>query len=675
MSVYFRILIHLSLLLPAFILSVPLVQAETTTVQILITTDTHGRFMPHDYSRNEPNDAGSLAQAATLIYLLRAQYLHNTIVVDDGDFAQGNFQDLFVNEANPMAVAMNEIGYDVITLGNHEFNYGIPALNNLVKQFNQPDRVLCGNVFAPEGQRLFPLSTVVTTSQGVTVGFIGTVSPNITRWDAAHLTGYQVTSPVEETREAARALRPNVDLLIALTHMDLYPEYGTPGSGALELAAACPELDAIIGGHGHKDLPSTYYFEGTNYTGDAATEEIRREGLLFIESRKWADAVGRILFTLTRDNGSTWRLADRAHDITSTNMLIKTEERTIQPDDDLLELLQPFHQRAVERAERIIGTLEGGPLVPPNEINGLYPARIQPTALISLINAVQIHAGNRLLPNRPVEASFTAAFVDQANLQPGPIRYADVALIYPYDNALYLLELNGAQLRRFLEWNAAYFNTWQPGDLTLSFNPERWGYSFNMPAGIHYAIDVAQPLGTRIQELTRADGSPIADDDTLVVAVNNHLANTLLLMPGPIFSKGEKLPLLLMRSDENEAMNALTIRELIVDYIENVCGGSLEAKTDNTWHITGADWDPAQRAIAIEQINAGKISTRAPDAPVPFTQPITTTQLKVAGLLSEPTPNPTPTPTPKPKPTSKPRPKPKPTPEPVTPIESAEQTP
>ncbi|MDD4735753.1 MAG: 5'-nucleotidase C-terminal domain-containing protein, partial [Kiritimatiellae bacterium] len=577
MSVYLRTMIHLSLLLPAFILSVPQVRAETTTVQILITTDTHGRFMPYDYSRNEPNDAGSLAQSASLIYLLRAQYLHNTIVVDDGDFAQGNFQDLFVNEANPMVAAMNEIGYDVVTLGNHEFNYGIPALNSLVKQFQQPDRVLCGNVFAPEGERLFPLSTVVTTSQGVTVGFIGTVSPNITRWDAAHLDGYRVTNPVEETREAAQTLRPRVDLLIALTHMDLYPEYETPGSGALELAEACPELDAIIGGHAHKDLPGDYYFEGTNYTGDAITEQIRREGLLFIESRKWADAIGRILFTLTRDKAGSWHIADRARDIQSTNLLIKTEERTIQPDADLLDILQPFHQRAVERAERVIGSLEGGPLVPPNEINGLYTARIQPTALITLINDVQMHAGKRLLPNRTVDASFSPAFVDQANLQPGPIRFADVALIYPYDNALYLLELTGTQLRRFLEWNAAYFNIWQPGDLTLSFNPERWGYSYNMPAGIHYGIDVAQPLGSRIQKLTRADGSPITDNETLVVAVNNHLANTLLLSHGPIFSEGESLPLLLARSDENEAMNALSIRELIVDYIENTCEGNLEA--------------------------------------------------------------------------------------------------
>ncbi|MDD4735754.1 MAG: hypothetical protein PHP44_06580, partial [Kiritimatiellae bacterium] len=75
---------------------------------------------------------------------------------------------------------------------------------------------------------------------------------------------------------------------------------------------------------------------------------------------------------------------------------------------------------------------------------------------------------------------------------------------------------------------------------------------------------------------------------------------------------------------------------------------------------TGADWDPAQRAVAIEQINAGQLSTKAPDAPVPFTQPITVAQLKAAGLLAAPTPIP-PTPTPKPRK----KPTPKPTPEPV----------
>lgn len=613
---------------------------ETATLQILVTTDTHGRFLPCDYSRNQTNDTGSMAQAATLIYLLRAAHLHNTIVVDDGDFAQGNFQDLFVNAANPMMVAMNEIGYDVVTLGNHEFNYGIPALLGLAKQFHDPARVLCGNVYASDGRRLFPLCTVVTTGQGIAVGFIGTVSPNITRWDAAHLQDYRVTGPVDETREAIRELRRRVDILVALTHMDLPNEYDLSGSGALDLAAACPELDVIICGHGHRDIPGDYYFEGTNVTGAAITEGIRRNGILLIESRKWADAVGQVLITMTRQENGSWRLADRALDLQSTNILIKTETRTIAPDPDLVARLAPYHRQALERAERVIGELEGGPLVPPDEINGLYAARLRPTPLIALINDVQRYYGRRLLKDRPVDAALTTAFVDQANIQPGPIRYADVALIYPYDNALYLVEMTGRQLRQFLEWNAAYYNTWQPGDLTLSFNPERWGYSYNMPGGIRYAIELLQPVGARIRQLSREEGTPIQDDDRLVVAVNNHLANTLLLTPGPVFAPGDPLPELLARSDEEETMNAATIRELIVDYIEHVKQGRITAECPENWTLTGTDWDPMQRATAVALINAGQIPVMAPDAAVPFTRPVTVSQLKALGLFADPAPPP-----------------------------------
>ena len=623
--------------------------AETAVVQLLATTDAHGRFMPYDYSRNQPNDAGSLAQAATLIYRLRAEYLHNTIVVDDGDFAQGNFQDLFVNAPNPMAIAMNEIGYDVITLGNHEFNYGLPALQNLVRQFNDPSRVLCGNVYAASGERLFPLTTVITTGQGIAVGFIGTVSPNITRWDAAHLADCRVSSPVDETRAAIRELRPRVDLLVALAHMGLDNEYDAPGSGALDLAAACPELDVIIAGHAHADIPGDYYYAGTNHTGDAITDTVRREGLLIVESRKWGDAVGRILFTLTRDAGGPWRIADRARDVQSTNLLIKTETRTIAADPDLVERLMPFHTQAVARAERVIGELSGGPLVPPDEINLLYAARLRPTPLIALVNAVQTHYGSRLLKDRPVDVSMTTAFVEQANIQPGPIRYADIALIYPYDNSLYLVEMTGRQLRQFMEWNADYYNTWQPGDLTISFNPERWGYTYNMLSGVRYEIDLSQPVGSRIRELRReSDGTPVKDDDRLVVAVNNHLANTLLLTSGPVYAPGDALPVLLARSEENETMNAFTIRELIVEYIEQVRQGKLTADCPDNWSITGTNWDLMQRATAVALINAGQISAKAPEASFPFTQPITVTQLKAVGLFPDPTPIPEATPTPPP---------------------------
>ena len=144
-----------------YISTVLFAAATTTTVQILTTTDTHGMFVPYSYETNKPNFSGSLAQIATEVKVLRAKYPNNTILVDNGDMIQGNSQALFVHDkVNPMILAMNTMGYDLINIGNHEFNYGIPALKHVMSQFKAVDgntaSILCGNVYDKDGNHLLP---------------------------------------------------------------------------------------------------------------------------------------------------------------------------------------------------------------------------------------------------------------------------------------------------------------------------------------------------------------------------------------------------------------------------------------------------------------------------------------------------------------------------------------
>jgi 2',3'-cyclic-nucleotide 2'-phosphodiesterase (5'-nucleotidase family) len=164
-------------------------------IQILATADSHGRFLPYDYAINSVDTQGSLAQIATAVNQLRNENPNNTILVDAGDTIQDNSASLFLNDTlNPMMLAMNEIGYDAITFGNHEFNYGVPVLKNIAKQFS--GAALCGNVYDKDGNRIAAPYTIVEKS-GVKVGIIGMVTPNITRWDSANLQEYKVTNPVD----------------------------------------------------------------------------------------------------------------------------------------------------------------------------------------------------------------------------------------------------------------------------------------------------------------------------------------------------------------------------------------------------------------------------------------------------------------------------------------------
>ena len=159
-------------------------------LQILATSDTHGKFDPWDYAANKADASGSVAQQATAIKENRTK---TTLVVDAGDTIQANSAELFLNDdVHPMIAAQNAIGYDVYVTGNHEYNYGMATLEKVLSQ--QKAKVLTGNVYSPEGKPLADGYTIINKG-GVKIGVIGMVTPNITRWDAKNLEGWTVTNP------------------------------------------------------------------------------------------------------------------------------------------------------------------------------------------------------------------------------------------------------------------------------------------------------------------------------------------------------------------------------------------------------------------------------------------------------------------------------------------------
>ena len=126
-------------------------------LQILATSDTHGKFDPWDYAANKADASGSVAQQATAIKQCRTR---NTLVVDAGDTIQANSAELFLNDdLHPMIAAMNAIGYDIWTTGNHEYNYGMDVLKKVMGQ--QKAKVLTGNVYAPDGTPLADGYTII----------------------------------------------------------------------------------------------------------------------------------------------------------------------------------------------------------------------------------------------------------------------------------------------------------------------------------------------------------------------------------------------------------------------------------------------------------------------------------------------------------------------------------
>ena len=561
---------------------------ETKTLRIIGTSDLHGKFVPWDYALNAESLSGSVAQLSTAL----AQYRNdNTLLFDAGDTIQDNAADIFVgmDDVHPMVQAVNALNYDVWVTGNHEYNYGMDVLKKAIADM-QP-KVLVGNVYDANGDPLADGYTILG-KDGVRVAVIGMVTPNIVRWDATNLEGWTITDPLEETRKIIDSIQGQYDVLVGVFHMALNNEYDTPNSGVTDILNACPEFDVMISSHDHAQIAG-----------------VDINGALVVQNKNMAQTMAVIDLTLEKD-GDGWKVVDK----TSESINIADFE----PDPAIVELLGKYDEQAKENAVQVVGQLVDGPLAPANEIAKIPTAQIQDTALIDLINDVQMYYTG-------AQVSAAALFVMDANLQPGDIRKCDMSLVYKFANTLYKLHMNGAQLKKYMEWSMNYYNTYKPGDLTISFNPEVRDYNYDMFAGVNYEVNIANEPGSRIENLTWPDGTPVKDEDEFDIAVNNYRANSQLLAPGTIF-EADDMPTLL-ESDVRGEIGG--VRELIGDYIVNVKGGAISPECDNNWKITGNDWDPELHQKAVELLASGELTiTASADGRTPNVKAITEDDLK-----------------------------------------------
>lgn len=567
--------------------------AETTgtkEIQILATSDLHGKFVPYDYALNAESTSGSLAQVSTMI---REKRNSNTILVDVGDTIESNSASLFFDEEiHPMIAGFNMLNYDFWVAGNHEFNHGVDTLLKVADKFK--GTFLCGNVYDKGTGKAIGDCYKIVEKDGVKVAVIGMVTPNITRWDSENLKNYKVTNPLDELKTVIEAADKEADVIVAALHMGVEGEYGVKGSGAEEIAEAFPQIDVILAAHGH----------------EVRNEE--KNGVLIIENKNQGQTLTDVDITVKADGKGGYEVTAAKAEISSAN--------GVKADEEMVKALSKYDERAKKDAVTVVGELKGGDLVPETEIPGVTQSQIEETAMINLINQVQMYYAK-------AEVSAAAAFSATANMKEGKIRKCDNALIYKYDNTLYRLEMTGKQLKQYIEWSAKYYNTYKEGDLTVSFNENVRGYNYDMFTGVKYEVNISKEPGNRIENLTRMDGTPVKDTDKLVVAVNNYRATSHLLTWGEVYVKenGDTLPKLL----EKDVMAGETVRGLIGRWITEKNKGIIRPVLDGNWKITGNSWNEGLHDKAAELVKAGKLTIpTSSDGRTPNVKSITVADLK-----------------------------------------------
>ncbi|AGB41602.1 5'-nucleotidase/2',3'-cyclic phosphodiesterase-like hydrolase [Halobacteroides halobius DSM 5150] len=532
------------------ILNVRIQAAPKKTITILQTGDIHGSLYPWAYKTGEKEEDKGLVKVASIVEDIRAKN-PNTLLVDSGDMIQGNtLASIFKDRKDvkhPMMKVMNHMGYDAWVLGNHEFNYGLKTLNRIKSQAEFP--VLSANIRYKKNNELFVKPYTIKEVGGIKVGILGLTTPNIPRWDGSKVASLKFKGMSKVAQEFIPEIKQQgADIIIALAHAGLEGRgHKTGGDKVSKVAKENPELAAIFIGHDH------------------VTVKERINDVLVVAPKDSGEQVSKVDLNLVKKQGD-WTVVSKK----ATHL----ETKKVKVDPEIAEIANYYHQETIDYVNTPIGFATGD-FVPENEIEGIPVAQIQDTALLDLINRVQLKYAD-------ADISSAALFDTKSNIKKGPVSIKDAALIYKYSNTLYGVKVTGKELKEYMEWSARYYNTYQPGDITISFAPEIPGYNYDMFAGVEYKIDISKPAGERIVDLTY-NGKPVRDDQTFKLAVNNYRYNGL-----------KSLGII---DQEPYFKSKTAIRDFIIKYIK--AKETIKPLVDNNWKITGASLEEPAREEAL----------------------------------------------------------------------------
>jgi len=537
-----------------------LADGHEVTITILGTTDLHANIYNYSYEDGKDVEDLGMAKVYSVIQSIREEN-PNTLLVDNGDTVQGTIlsDDLYNSNlelSNPVIDVMNFMGYDAMVLGNHEFNFGLELVDKIVEEAEFP--ILGANVkYSDSGDYLTGMPYVIKEIAGVNVGILGITNPNIPRWDGPKVTSLQFDKPVDSVGDHIdRMKEEGADIIFVTSHIGYEEEYEGSGDGAEIFVAAYPEIAGVLTGHAH------------------VTESQKVGNTLVGAARDAGRQVVRFDFDLVMD-GDQWTIAD--------SRVEAIDVAEYPASEDLREYAADYHQNTLDFLVDVIGQVEEN-FAPEPEIPGIPEAQIRDTGVMDLINNVQLEATG-------ADVAGAALFSQNSNLLAGDVTYADIFGIYKYPNTLIGIEVTGAELKAYMEWSASYYNTYAPGDINLSFNPNIRGYNYDMFQGVDYKVDVTKPAGERIVDLM-FDGEPVMPEDTLKLAINNYryggLKDSGIISGEPYFESDPK-----------------SLRSYIADYIaENT---PIAPEVDNNWEVVGATFDHPLRPYLIEEIKAGNL--------------------------------------------------------------------
>ncbi|PGX23897.1 bifunctional 2',3'-cyclic-nucleotide 2'-phosphodiesterase/3'-nucleotidase [Bacillus cereus] len=559
---------------------------STVNLRILETSDIHVNLMNYDYYQTKTDNKVGLVQTATLVNKAREE-AKNSVLFDDGDALQGTpLGDYVANKikdpknpvdpsyTHPLYRVMNLMKYDVISLGNHEFNYGLDYLNKVIEKTDFP--VINSNVYKDDhddkeenDENYFKpyhiLKKEVVDEAGqkqiVKIGVMGFVPPQIMNWDKANLEGKVKAKDIVATARimVKKMQDEGADIIVALAHSGVdkseYKEANKMENASYHLATQVPGVDAVLMGHSHTEVKDVF------------------NGVPVVMPGVFGSNLGIIDMQLKKVNGK-WEVQKDQSKPQLRPIANSKGTPLVESDQKLVNEIKDEHQATIDYVNTPVGETKA-------PINS-YFSLVQDDPSVQIVtNAQKWYVEQELkkpeyekikdIPVLSAGAPFKAGGRNGAtyytDIPAGTLAIKNVADLYVYPNTLYAVKVNGAQVKEWLEMSAGQFNQIDPTKTEEQplVNIGYPTYNFDILDGLKYEIDVTQPAkydkdgkvvnanANRIVNMTY-EGKPVADNQEFIVATNNYRGSSKTF---PGVSEGE---VIYQSQDET--------RQIIVKYMQ-----------------------------------------------------------------------------------------------------------